>query len=115
MIIPGRDRYCRKVTRRRGNGLQPARFDERGGEKKKKDPEEDGERQRVDNQNEGKTNKEASTARWRMGTSRFPQSRCSRIARHAARPAFTGGIELEFEAHLTSFAMMRSAQRADQR
>jgi len=30
MIIPGRDRYCRKVTRRRGNGLQPARFDERG-------------------------------------------------------------------------------------
>lgn len=43
MIIPGRDRYCQKVTRRQGNGLQqPARFDEgRGWEKK--DPEEDGE------------------------------------------------------------------------
>lgn len=54
MIISGRDRCCQKVTRHQGNGLlQSARFDEGGrggrmrrGGGKRKEPEEDGERQR---------------------------------------------------------------------
>lgn len=51
MIIPGRDRCCQKVTRRQGNGLQPAAHGLTRGEEKKKNPEEDGESQREDNQN----------------------------------------------------------------
>lgn len=48
MIIPGRDRYCQKVTRRQGNGLlQRALFDKKRGRKEEEEEtEEDGERQR---------------------------------------------------------------------
>lgn len=66
MIISGRDRCCQKVTRRQGNGLLQSAWSEVGvelgggrgeGGVRREKPEEDGKRQREDNQN-GKHNTE---------------------------------------------------------